>query len=116
VSDDRLQNIIDTVDNISIRHEHGELLSDRDIDSVIDDIGTLFDDNAKNVFGTKSSLSHDDSNVRPKQTSWFNNKCRTSRKAFHEARKRLRTTFSISVSVILQLSILFEISNPNCIL
>jgi hypothetical protein len=87
VSDDRLQNIIDTVDNISIRHEHGELLSDRDIDSVIDDIGTLFDDNAKNVFGTKSSLSHDDSNVRPKQTSWFNNKCRTSRKAFHEARK-----------------------------
>jgi hypothetical protein len=34
-----------------IRHEHGELLSDRDINSVIDDIGTLFDDNAKNVFG-----------------------------------------------------------------
>jgi hypothetical protein len=61
VSDDRLQNIIDTVDIISIRHEHGELLSDRDINSVIDDIGTLFDDNAKNVFGTKSSLSHDDS-------------------------------------------------------
>ena len=47
----------------------------------------MFDDNAKNVFGTKSSLSHDDSNVRPKQTPWFNNKCRTSRKAFHEARK-----------------------------
>jgi hypothetical protein len=57
VSDDRLQNIIDTVDTISIRHEHDELLSDRDIHSVIDDIGTLFDDNAKNVFGTKSSLS-----------------------------------------------------------
>jgi hypothetical protein len=73
--------------NIFIRHEHGELLSDRDIHSVIDDIGTLFDDNAKNVFGTKSSLSRDDSNVRPKQTPWFNNKCRTSRKAFHEARK-----------------------------
>ena len=65
VSDDRLQNIIDTVDTISIRHEHDELLSDRDINSVIDDIGTLFDDNAKNVFGTKSSLSHD---VRRKQT------------------------------------------------
>jgi hypothetical protein len=65
VSDDRLQNIIDTVDNIFIRHEHGELLSDRDINSVIDDIGTLFDDNAKNIFGTKCSLSHDDSNVRP---------------------------------------------------
>jgi hypothetical protein len=48
---------------IFIRHEHGELLSDRDINSVIDDIGILFDDNAKNVFGTKSSLSHDDSNV-----------------------------------------------------
>jgi hypothetical protein len=47
---------------------HGELLSDRDINSVIDDIGILFDDNAKNVFGTKSSLSHDDSNVRRKQT------------------------------------------------
>jgi hypothetical protein len=41
VSDDRLQNIIDTVDTIFIRHEHGELLSDRDINSVIDDIGIL---------------------------------------------------------------------------
>ena len=88
VSDDRLQNIIDTVDNIFIRHESGELLSDRDINSVIDDIGTLFNDNAKNVFGTKSSLSHD---VRRKQTLWFNNKCRTSRKAFHEARKTYNT-------------------------
>ena len=68
--------------------EHGELLSDRDINSIIDDIGTLFDDNAKNVFGTKSSLSHD---VRRKQTPWFNNKCRTSRKAFHEARKTYNT-------------------------
>lgn len=91
VSDDRLQNIIDTVDTIFIRHEHGELLSDRDINSVIDDIGILFDDNAKNVFGTKSSLSHDDSNVRRKQTPWFNSKCRTSRKAFHEARKTYNT-------------------------
>jgi hypothetical protein len=88
VSDDRLQNIIDTVDNIFIRHEHGELLSDIDIHSVIDDIGALFDDNAKYVFGTKSSLSHD---VRRKQTPWFNNKCRTSRKAFHEARKTYNT-------------------------
>ena len=87
MSDDRLQNIIDTVDNFFIRHEHGERLSDRDINSVIDDSGTLFDDNAKNVFGTKSSLSQDNSNVRSKQTPWFNNKCRTSRKAFHEARK-----------------------------
>lgn len=67
MSDDRLQNIIDTVDTIFIRHEHGELLSDRDINSVIDDIGILFDDNAKNVFGTKSSLSQDNSNVRSKQ-------------------------------------------------
>jgi hypothetical protein len=41
VSDDRLQNIIDTIDTIFIRHEHGELLSDRDINSVIDDIGTF---------------------------------------------------------------------------
>jgi hypothetical protein len=31
--------------------------------------------------------AHDDSNIRRKQTPWFNNKCRTSRKAFHEARK-----------------------------
>ena len=88
MSDDRLQNIIDTVDNIFIRHESGELLSDRDINSVIEDIGTLFNDNAKNVFGTKSSLSH---NVRRKQTPWFNNKCRTSRKASHEARKTYNT-------------------------
>jgi hypothetical protein len=49
VSDDRLQNIIDTVDTNFIRHEHGELLSDRDIHSVIDDIGILFDDNAKKI-------------------------------------------------------------------
>jgi hypothetical protein len=55
------------------------------------DIGILFDDNAKNVFGTKSSLSHDDSNVRRKQTPWINSKCRTSRKAFHEARKTYNT-------------------------
>jgi hypothetical protein len=41
VSDDRIQNIIDTVDNVFIRHEHGERLSDRDINSVIDDSGTL---------------------------------------------------------------------------
>jgi hypothetical protein len=54
-------NYISYFHNIFIRHEHGELLSDRDINSVIDDIGILFDDNAKNVFGTKSSLSHDDS-------------------------------------------------------
>ena len=87
MSDDRIQNIIDTVDNVFIRHEHGERLSDRDINSVIDDSGTLFDDNAKNVFGTKSSLSQDNSNVRSKQTPWFNNKCRTSRKAFQETRK-----------------------------
>jgi hypothetical protein len=61
------------------------------IKSVIDDIGALFDDNAKNVFGTKSSLSHDDSNVRRKQTPWFNSKCRTNRKAFHAARKTYNT-------------------------
>ena len=80
-----------TVDNNCIRHEHGEPLSDRDIQSVIDDIGTLFDDNAKNVFGTKSSLSHDDSNVRPEQTPWFNSKCSISRKDIHEARKTYST-------------------------
>ena len=42
----------------------------------------------KNVFGTTSSLSHD---VRRKQTPWFNNKCRTSRKALHEARQTYNT-------------------------
>jgi hypothetical protein len=77
VSDDRLQNIIDTVDNIFIRHEHGELLSDRDINSVIDDIGTLFDDNAKNIFGTKCSwygqnyhCNNDASLISPDKRDW----------------------------------------------
>ena len=97
LSDDRLQNIISEVDELFARHEIGDVPSQVDINNIIDTIGMVFDDNAKNVFGIKSAHSDKtrETDGSPAKTPWFDNDCKKRRKAFHAARK----TYSLNKTV-----------------
>lgn len=56
------------------------------MNTVVNDIGKLFDDTAKGVFGTKRNKSNTDTR---NYTPWFDSNCKVKRKAFHDAKKKV---------------------------
>jgi len=72
------------VDELFQQHEKGEIITNETMHTVVNDIGKLFDDTAKGVFGTSINKSNTDArNYIP----WFDNSCKVKRKAFHDAGK-----------------------------
>ena len=72
------------VDELFQQREKGEIITDETMNILVNDIGKLFDDTAKGMFGTRRNRSNTDAwNYTP----WFDNSCKVKRKAFHDARK-----------------------------
>ena len=58
------------VDDLFQQHEKGDIITDEPMNTVVNDIGKLFDDRAKGVFGTRRNKSNTDTR---NYTPWFNN-------------------------------------------
>ena len=90
LSDLRYENIYNLVEVLEEKLNMGEEITDDSINLIVNEIGELFDDTAKTVFGIRKSpvnrlrQSYDKS----QQTPWFNGVCKDKHEAFHYARKK----------------------------
>lgn len=90
LSDLRYENIYNLIEVLEEKLNMGEEITDDSINLIVNEIGELFDDTAKTVFGIRKSpvkrlrQSYDKS----QQTPWFNGVCKDKREAFHYARKK----------------------------
>lgn len=78
VKNNSLQDLITLIDNPQ------DLSSEYVLNTIVDNIGTIFVNSAKSVFG-KSKVTFKGNNSKFK--SWFGKECRAKRKEFHAARK-----------------------------
>ena len=79
-SQDQLTNIMNDLENIHTR----DTCTQQDIDNITGEINELFQNTAKATL----SKPHYKSRKKPNSKPWYTNKCLTSRKKFHKARKR----------------------------
>ncbi|CAC5388131.1 unnamed protein product [Mytilus coruscus] len=82
-SQDQLINIMNDLENIYTR----DVCTQQDIDNVTGEINELFQNTAK----TTLSKMYYKSRKKPNSKPWYTNKCLSSRKKFHKARKRYTT-------------------------
>lgn len=90
LSDSRFENINRFVDLLDEKHNNGEVITDDCVNKIVDDIGELFNDTAKSVFGIRKSPTNRDgpNSDNSQQTPWFNTACKDKREIFHTARKK----------------------------
>ncbi|CAG2250620.1 unnamed protein product [Mytilus edulis] len=79
-SQDQLTNIMNDLENIHTR----DTCTQQDIDNITGEINELFQNTAKATL----SKPHYKSRKKPNSKPWYTNKCLTSRKKIHKARKR----------------------------
>ena len=88
-NDQRLQQVSDLLDTLQQNHTNGELINVDNMNSVVDTLGQIFDESAKQVFGVShNKLKNNRSTTSSHHyTPWFDNNCKVKRKRFHKARK-----------------------------
>jgi hypothetical protein len=92
IQDNRLTDICEMTNLLDIQHKNGQQVTVENINSVVDQIGKLYDDTAKSTLGLRHNRNYHTGrgstrNTYREQKPWFDDNCKKKRANFHKARK-----------------------------
>jgi len=92
IQDNRLTDICEMTNLLNIQHKNGQQVTVENINSVVDQIGKLYDDTAKSILGLRHNRNYHTGrgstrNTYREQKPWFDDNCKKKRANFHKARK-----------------------------